>query len=789
MPWEAARGAVEYARAARAHAPGPVAGILPAPGTGPLGFRFQARWLGGVEDGMHRATWTAILCGALAALLGCSPALETPEARYAAAVRARAAFENGDLRQARRLLRQLSGGTRDASAWANLGVAQRRAGDGDAAMRSWTRAVQLDRSCAPAQFWLGATRLEQGRELRQRAPADAKHGAALEERGLATLRDAARDLEAAAGADPAEPVIHTTLAAVYEALGQTANAARARDEAARLDPAQRASLATSGLESLQLPARPRPTTAGQIAMHFEAEPLGVRAERVSSTDADGSDGVALLVGPAGTVLRCDSLREGRRWSDHGRLTTDDVVLATRADLNDDGTSDLVLCTAEPAVVPRPTTSGEAGPDAAAGNSGARAKLAAKAQGGSGAAAPSRPLRCFWVPSGGAPSFLGDVPEGVTLLRAADLDHDGDKDLLLAGVGKPAVQVWRNDGGRFATTDAAPPGLETLPGLRDLVCADFDGDGRTDLVAVDRGGRLRVLLQRPAGGFATVTDMAGLYLERARTLAAADVDGDGNTDLLLGNDSGLWVLANRGMARFTRQAAYRAPQTTWGAEPAPAVPVVGLVVTDFDNDGNCDVLTLHPSAAPVPGLWLAGARPTAPKPAAENGGAKPPAEDAAPEPPLPAVPEAVMLRAWRNDGRGVLLDATEALGIASDTLRCAVPAIADFDRDGDRDLAWVQSDSTLVVHWNEGGNANRRILCTLGGPRGTRDAAGARLEVHAGDLVHGAEITEQPAWCGVQRRARLDVVRIRWADGSVQNWLDLAVPEDGRLRLERQVASP
>jgi hypothetical protein len=352
-----------------------------------------------------------------------------------------------------------------------------------------------------------------------------------------------------------------------------------------------------------------------------------------------------------------------------------------------------------------------------------------------------------------------------------------------------VRVWRNDGGHFTLDDVTPGGIDALPALRDLVCADFDGDGRADLIAVDRGGRLRVLVQRAGGGFTTVTDMAGLYLERARAVAAADMDGDGNTDLLIGNDAGLWIYGNRGMARFARQAAYRSPQTSWGAERAPAVAVVALGVIDLDNDGTCDVLTLHPAVEPSPGVWIAAARATAVKPAPANGGAKPAVEDAAPELPLPATPAVAMLRAWRNDGRGVLLDTTERLGIASDTLRCALPVVADLDHDGDLDLAWVRADSALVVHWNEGGNANRRLLFTLDGASGVREGLGARLEVHAGDLVQGLEVTAQPVWIGVERHAKLDVVRVRWPDGSIQNWLDVTVPADGRVRLQRRLMSP
>jgi hypothetical protein len=734
---------------------------------------------------MHRLMRVAVCSACLAALLGCSPNIETPEARYATAVRARAAFENGDLRHARSLFGDLASGTRDASAWANLGLAQRRSGKLDAAMHAWTRAVQFDRSCAPAQYWLGATRLERGRALRARAQTDAKHAGELGESAIATLRDAARDLEAAAGAAPAEPVILASLAEVYQELGQQTNAQRARESMARLDPTQRSTLASSGLESPRLPSRPRPTTGGQIPVRFAPEVLGVRATQVMAAGAEGGDQAELFLAPSGAVLRSDSLPDGRRWSERGRLTSEDVAASACADLDGDGTSDLVFFTTEP-VAPS-TATPDAVPSDAAGQSGAKTKRSNVARAAVNPAPPaSRPMRGWWAPAGNGARLLGDVPEGVSFVRTADVDHDGDLDLILAVNGKPAVRVWRNDSGRFTLADATPAGIDALPPLRDLVSADFDGDGRADLVAADRGGRLRVLVQRTGGGFTTVTDMAGLYLERARALAAADVDGDGNTDLLIGNDTGLWIYTNRGMARFARQAAYRAPQTSWGAGRAPAVAVVALGVTDLDNDGTCDVLTLHPALEPPTGLWIAATHTEVTKPAPANTGTKPAAEDAAPEtPPLPALPAAGLLRAWRNDGRGVLLDTTEMFGIAADTLRCVLPVMADFDHDGDRDLAWVRADSTVVVHWNEGGNANRRILFTLEGASGMRDGAGARLEVHAGDLVQSIEVSAQPVWVGVERHAKLDVVRVVWPDNSIQNWLDLTIPAEGRLRLQRR----
>jgi hypothetical protein len=140
--------------------------------------------------------------------------------------------------------------------------------------------------------------------------------------------------------------------------------------------------------------------------------------------------------------------------------------------------------------------------------------------------------------------------------------------------------------------------------------------------------------------------------------------------------------------------------------------------------------------------------------------------------------------WRNDGRGVLLDSSEKLEIVADTLLAVAPVAADFDGDGDLDLACVSQDSTVVVRWNEGGNTNRRLLVTLAGPRGPGDGFGARLELHGGSLVQNVEVDEQPVWLGAQRATHLDVVRIAWRDGTVENRFEVDIPPAGTWHFTR-----
>ncbi len=193
----------------------------------------------------------------------------------------------------------------------------------------------------------------------------------------------------------------------------------------------------------------------------------------------------------------------------------------------------------------------------------------------------------------------------------DFDGDGLLDLV-SSTWDPCgtMKAFRNDGrGGFADVSAAW-GLDAQMGGLNLVHADYDGDGRVDLLVLrgawlGQDGRIRKSLLRndlkgPSGRFVDVTAAAGLAYPAypTQTAAWADYDGDGDLDLYVGNESE--------SGSSTPLALYRDPGRPYPSQlfrnqgdgtftdVARAAGVTnlrfakGVAWGDYDNDGDPDL---------------------------------------------------------------------------------------------------------------------------------------------------------------------------------------------------------
>ena len=202
---------------------------------------------------------------------------------------------------------------------------------------------------------------------------------------------------------------------------------------------------------------------------------------------------------------------------------------------------------------------------------------------------------------------------------ADVDNDGDEDLILATATKPIL--FLNDGtGHFTAADDGFRFAKSIQGvLTSISMADYDRDGFVDLYLCvysyffgagedkagtpapyydARNGPPGVLLRNDGHGrFVDATADAGLDAGNDRyhfAAAWADYDGDGWPDLLVANDFGTKNLYRNlglkdGKVRFEDVAA-SAGTLDHGA---------GMSATffDYDNDGLPDIYTGNMWSAP------------------------------------------------------------------------------------------------------------------------------------------------------------------------------------------------
>ena len=225
--------------------------------------------------------------------------------------------------------------------------------------------------------------------------------------------------------------------------------------------------------------------------------------------------------------------------------------------------------------------------------------------------------------GSAPAiFLGDgsggfrrweavsfpaLPYGYGDVAAGDLDGDRRADLALA-MHLTGVLVLRNEGGGGFRELAVLAGLDGAPAFssRAIEAADWDGDGRQDLVAFGEGpGRartglaagsfgLRVFLNR-ADGWSTLSPPAP-DTGFGDTLALADLDGDGRPDALTPSGGG----SRRSLIHINRPPAWEDREV---AELRANALVGAGAAADCDADGRADLVLGY--LVVENGAWFAG----------------------------------------------------------------------------------------------------------------------------------------------------------------------------------------
>lgn len=200
----------------------------------------------------------------------------------------------------------------------------------------------------------------------------------------------------------------------------------------------------------------------------------------------------------------------------------------------------------------------------------------------------------FVPRVLGPVSAGDLGMRVNAARAADLDGDGDVDVVASFfVNQLSAQghvVWfENDGLPTPTfvahALAVPPG--SIENVSDIAVADLNGDGAPDIAGVSEtpgitGGRNRVMWWSSSGGPAPVFQFQSVdtSLIDPVSIAAAQLSGGAATDL---------VVASAGSNRVTVFNSSGGPMPTFSAITSVTLNNPRSVqVVDIEGDGDTDL---------------------------------------------------------------------------------------------------------------------------------------------------------------------------------------------------------
>jgi hypothetical protein len=171
---------------------------------------------------------------------------------------------------------------------------------------------------------------------------------------------------------------------------------------------------------------------------------------------------------------------------------------------------------------------------------------------------------------------------VSSLALANVYGDGKLDIVAVDKSGAAVYVARNErNGLFATaqTYSIPSHVRGYSGLAQVMVGDLNGDGKPDIIVSEpKVNSVSVLLNNGNGSFAP----AQTYSVGATPTAVAvgDFNRDGKLDIVTANSNGtVSLLLNNGAGAFGPAASY-----------ALGGPANSVAVGDFNHDGYVDVAT-------------------------------------------------------------------------------------------------------------------------------------------------------------------------------------------------------
>ena len=167
--------------------------------------------------------------------------------------------------------------------------------------------------------------------------------------------------------------------------------------------------------------------------------------------------------------------------------------------------------------------------------------------------------------------------------AADLDGDGDMDVLSASVFDDKIAWYENTDGQ-GTFSSQKTITTQADAARSVYAADIDGDGDMDVLSASSSDDKIAWYENTDGqGTFSTQKTITTQADVATSVYAADIDGDGDMDVLSASvfdDKIAWYENTDGQGTFSTQKTI-----TTQADEARSV-----YAADIDGDGDMDVLS-------------------------------------------------------------------------------------------------------------------------------------------------------------------------------------------------------
>ena len=324
-------------------------------------------------------------------------------------------------------------------------------------------------------------------------------------------------------------------------------------------------------------------------------------------------------------------------------------------------------------------------------------------------------------------------------------------------GQKTKLYHNNHDGTFTdVSEKSGVGLPESKGMG-VVLADFNNDGWPDIAIANDTWPNFLFLNNHDGTFKDASLISGLAAsedgryEAGMGIDAADVDGDGSLDVYITH---LNLELNR---LYHNNLDGSFTDDTYGSgigNKAMLLSGVAAKFIDYDNDGWPDILQLNGAMLDNVNLYHS--------------------EISYKEPML----------MYRNVGKGHFEKTSNALG--PDFMRSIAGrglATADFDNDGDIDIAVnVRGDYPELLR-NDGGNANHWLEVFLIGTKSNRDGTGSVLKLTSGSVSHVEQAKGGMSYMsasdpriqfGLGKQSKIESLVITWPSGIIDKLTNVPI---------------